>query len=148
MAADSGASSRAVWVTALGLFGLFVLLFAGLQYATPGIIGTDGYYHAKMGLLVRQQGLTPTPPHSSTVLNQADFYNHHLLYHLYLALFATVDPAVDGGIALTNQVKLASLFSGSGLLKYLVVTAATKNRVAGFMDNGPVWPLLSPSFTA
>lgn len=98
-------------VTALGLFGLFVLLFAGLQYATPGIIGTDGYYHAKMGLLVRQQGLTPTPPQLPlTVLNQADFYNHHLLYHLYLALFATVDPAVDGGIALTNQVKLASLF--------------------------------------
>ncbi len=96
--------------TAVGLFGLFTLLFAWVQYATPALIGNDGYYHAKMGWLIRQEGLTPTPPQLPlTVLNPTEFYNHHLLYHLYLALFATVDPALDGGLALTGQVKLASL---------------------------------------
>ena len=97
--------------TAGGLLALFVLLFAWLQFATPGLIGNDGYYHAKMGLLVRQEGLTPTPPQLPlTILNAAAFYNHHLLYHLYLSLFATVDPAIDGGLALTESVKIASLF--------------------------------------
>ena len=92
------------------LFALFVALLAVVQYGTPGLIGNDGYYHAKMGLLVRRQGLTPTPPRLPlTILNPARFYDHHLLYHLYLALFAPVDPAVDGGIALTRSVKVASL---------------------------------------
>ncbi len=98
-------------VTAIGLMVLFTSLFAWVQYATPGLIGNDGYYHAKMGLLMRQEGLTPTPPQLPfTILNPTDFYNHHLLYHLYLAWFATVDPAQDGGVALTAQMKLASLF--------------------------------------
>jgi len=99
-----------VVAAAISLFIVFILLFAGVQYATPGLIGNDGYYHAKMGLLVRQEGLTPTPPQLPlTILNPAEFYNHHLLYHLYLSLFALVDPAVDGGLALTESIKLASL---------------------------------------
>ena len=50
-----------------------------------------------MGYLIREEGLKPAfaaLPH--TILNEEAFYDHHLLYHVYLALFATVDPAVDG----------------------------------------------------
>ncbi len=94
----------------LALFGVCTAVFAYLQYSTPALVGNDGYYHAKMGLLVRQQGLTPTPPQLPlTILNEAEFYNHHLLYHLYLALFAQTDPALDGGLALTQQVKAATV---------------------------------------
>ncbi len=94
----------------LALFAVCTAVFAYLQYSTPALVGNDGYYHAKMGLLVRQQGLTPTPPQLPlTILNEAEFYNHHLLFHLYLALFAQTDPALDGGLALTQQVKVATI---------------------------------------
>ncbi|GIK58289.1 MAG: hypothetical protein BroJett015_39520 [Chloroflexota bacterium] len=94
----------------LALLAVCTAVFAYLQYSTPALVGNDGYYHAKMGLLVRQQGLTPTPPQLPlTILNEAEFYNHHLLFHLYLALFAQTDPALDGGLALTQQVKAATV---------------------------------------
>lgn len=99
-----------VLLQALGLFFLFSVLFAGIQFATPALAGNDGYYHMKMGYLIRQEGLTPIfdlLPH--TILNEAEYYDHHLLYHVYLAIFAPVDPAVDGGLALTQGAKIASI---------------------------------------
>lgn len=92
------------------LFILFVGLFAYLQFATPGLPDTDGYYHAKMGWLIRQEGLTPDFPWLPlTILNPEQFYDHHLLYHVYLSLFATTDPAVDGGLALVRGAKIAAV---------------------------------------
>ena len=41
--------------TALSLFLLFVVLLAIVQWGTPALVGTDGYYHARMGLLIREQ---------------------------------------------------------------------------------------------
>ena len=99
-----------VLLTAIPLFALFVALFAAIQFATPGLAGNDGYYHIKMGYLIRQEGLKPVfaaLPH--TILNAKAFYDHHLLYHVYLALFANIDPAVDGGLQLTQGAKLASV---------------------------------------
>jgi len=82
-----------------------------VQFSTPGFAGNDGYYHAKMGLLFHQQGLKPTPPHLPlTILNEEDFYDHHILYHVYLSLFAKVDPEIDGGIELTRSIKTASIW--------------------------------------
>jgi hypothetical protein len=78
-----------VLVSAIALFALFVALFALVQFATPGIADNDGYYHMKMGLLIREQGLKPPfvwLPQS--ILNRDAFYDHHLLYHVYLSLFA------------------------------------------------------------
>lgn len=112
--------SMGLILQALCLFTLFVALFAVVQFATPGLVGNDGYYHVKMGYLIREQGLTPAftvLPH--TILNEADFYDHHLLYHLYLSLFAAVDPAVDGGLQLTQAAKVASIFLPS--LAFLAV---------------------------
>jgi hypothetical protein len=108
-AAQVGAKAKTT-VAALSLLILFTAVLAAIQYGTPGLVGNDGYYHARMGLLVRQQGLTPTPPQlPHTILNEAEFYDHHLLYHLYLALFTTAEPALDGGLALTKQVKMATI---------------------------------------
>ena len=93
---------------ALLLFGVTIAVLFYIQAATPGLIGNDGYYHAKMALLIRQEGVLARPLLPYTILNEVDFYNHHLLYHLYLALFAQIDPVVDGGLALTQQVKTAA----------------------------------------
>ena len=99
-----------VITSSLLLLALFIALFAVVQFATPALAGNDGYYHMKMGYLIRQEGLKPVfdaLPH--TILNEEAFYDHHLLYHVYLALFAAVDPAVDGGIQLTQGAKWASI---------------------------------------
>ena len=41
------------------LFALFAALFAIVQFATPNLADNDGFYHMKMGLLIRAQGLRP-----------------------------------------------------------------------------------------
>ena len=110
---EQGRDKADSWTTALVGVSLFsvILLFLGfVQYGTPGLAGTDGYYHIKMGWLIRQQGLTPLFTWlPQTILNPAAYYNHHLLYHVYLALFSFKDPAVDGGTALITGAKLASM---------------------------------------
>ncbi|WP_420641664.1 hypothetical protein [Candidatus Leptofilum sp.] len=103
-----------VVATAVLLFLLFIAGFAVVQYATPGLAGNDGYYHMKMGYLIRTEGLTPDFPYLPyTILNEEAFYDHHLLYHLFLAIFATTDPALDGGLALTQGAKLGSIIMPS-----------------------------------
>lgn len=100
-----GVLGKAVFLLALFIFG-----FSLVQYGTVGLAGNDGYYHMKMGYLIRTQGLTPDFPFLPyTILNAANYYDHHLLYHVYLALFATIDPAVDGGAGLTQGAKFASI---------------------------------------
>lgn len=107
------ASFRAVErlvMAGLGLWLVFVFLLSTVQYAVPGLVDYDGYYHIKMGLLMREEGLKPSPPQLPlTILRQEEFYDHHLLYHLFLAFFAAVDPATDGGIVLTHRAKLTAV---------------------------------------
>lgn len=99
-----------VMATAVFLLLIFVAGFAVVQYATPGLAGNDGYYHMKMGYLIRQEGIKPAFPYLPyTILNEAAFYDHHLLYHAFLALFATTDPVLDGGLALTQGAKVGSI---------------------------------------
>ncbi len=93
------------------LLFLFMLGFSVVQYGTAGLAGNDGYYHMKMGYLIRTQGLTPDFPFLPfTILNEAHYYDHHLLYHVYLAIFAGTDPTIDGGVGLTQGAKIASIF--------------------------------------
>ena len=100
--------------TAVLLLLIFITGFAIVQYATPGLAGNDGYYHMKMGYLIRTEGLKPDFPYLPyTILNESAFYDHHLLYHVFLALFATGNPALDGGLALTQGAKLASIIMPS-----------------------------------
>ncbi|MGH2538743.1 MAG: hypothetical protein ACRDHL_15245, partial [Candidatus Promineifilaceae bacterium] len=95
---------------AAGLLALFLALFASIQSAAEGLAGTDGYYHAKMGLLLRQQGLTPDFRWLPlTILDEEGYYDHHLLYHAYLGLFGGRDPAQDDGVSLTRSAKIASV---------------------------------------
>jgi hypothetical protein len=99
-----------VLLPALAVLAAAVLLFAAVQWATPGIVGNDGYYHIKMAHLIRREGLKPAfeaLPH--TILNSGAYYDHHLLFHLFMVPFAGVDPAVDGGAALTRGAKIATV---------------------------------------
>jgi len=94
------------------LLVVFIALFAYVQFGTSALAGNDGYYHIKMGWLISREGLKPGFPWlPQTILNPDSFYDHHLLYHVYLALFAAAapDPLVDGGAGLTLAAKLASI---------------------------------------
>jgi hypothetical protein len=104
-------SQLLVWVQAMGLLFFFVLLFGYIQYGTEGLVGNDGYYHIKLSYLMREQGALKIafPWLPLTILGPDTFYDHHLLYHVYLALFAPLDPAVDGGRSLVTGAKYASI---------------------------------------
>ncbi len=99
---------------ALGVLAACLALYALVQYATPGFADHDGYYHMRMAQLMRAQGLKPDfiwlP---LTILNQAGFYDHHLLFHAYLSLFAgSANPAdliAGGKLASVIMPSLAAL---------------------------------------
>ena len=79
---------RALLIGAV-LFALFSVLFAFVQFGTSALADNDGFYHLRMAALIRQYGLrVPFVWLPLSILNQAAFYDHHLLYHVYLALFA------------------------------------------------------------
>jgi hypothetical protein len=71
------------------LFMICVALFAFVQFGTSSLADNDGYYHIKMGQIIREGGLKPLfvwLPIS--ILSPNAFYDHHLLFHVYLSLFA------------------------------------------------------------
>lgn len=90
----------------LAVFGLSLALLAAVQFASPALADHDGYYHMKMGWLMRQHGLAPDfvwLPLS--ILSPERFYNHHMLFQAYLGLFAG-----DGSpAAMVLGAKLASV---------------------------------------
>ncbi|HEU5012112.1 MAG TPA: hypothetical protein VFT66_06180 [Roseiflexaceae bacterium] len=73
----------AVW-----LFAVCAAVFALIQFGTNNLVDNDAFYHTKMALLIRQQGLAPNfiwlP---MTILNPSAFYDHHMLFHVWLSLF-------------------------------------------------------------
>ena len=91
---------------AAGVLAACLALYAVVQYATPGFADHDGYYHMRLAQLMRAQGLKPDfiwlP---LTILNPAGFYDHHLLFHAYLSLFAGSNNPAD----LIAGGKLASI---------------------------------------
>ena len=70
------------------LFAVCAVLFALIQFGTNNLVDNDAFYHTKMGLLIRQQGLAPNfiwlP---MTILNPSAYYDHHMLFHAWLSLF-------------------------------------------------------------
>src|SRR5215213_11601144 len=75
-------------IEALVVLAVCASLFAFVQFGTSALADNDAYYHVTMGRLIREQGLTPQfiwLPYS--ILSPDTFYDHHMLYHVYLSLF-------------------------------------------------------------
>src|SRR5260221_673235 len=91
---------------AAGVLAACLAMYALVQYATLGLADHDGFYHMRMAELIREQGLKPAFVWLPlTILNQAGFYDHHLLFHAYLSLFAGSNNPAD----LIAGAKLASV---------------------------------------
>lgn len=72
-------------VSAVALSGT---LLAYIQFASPNIVGNDGYYHIKMAELTLQQGLPlPFPWLPLTILDEQGYSDHHTLLHILQAPF-------------------------------------------------------------
>lgn len=74
---------------------LFALLAAGMaavQFVSPDLPDNDGFYHIKMAYIMRTEGLKPAFPWLPlTILNEAEFYDHHFLFHVALIPFTFGD---------------------------------------------------------
>ena len=93
---------------------LVAVVFSMVQWATPGIIGVDGYYHIKISRLMLEEGwriLFPLefPWLQLTVLNPDEYTDHHLLFHLLLAPFTLLDLRIGAKLA-------AVVFASTALL--------------------------------
>ena len=70
------------------LFALFFVGMALIQFATPDMPDNDGYYHIKLAWLMRTESLKPDFPWLPlSILNEAEFYDHHFLFHVALMPF-------------------------------------------------------------
>ena len=137
LAIPDTAGSRPVHFAALGALartandGLLIAtavvatVFSMVQWVSPGIVGIDGYFHIKIAWLMAQQGWrilfpVPFPWLQTTVLNPAEFTDHHLLFHLLLVPFTVMDLRIGAKLA-------AVVFASVALLVMYQVMA--ENRV-------------------
>ncbi len=101
-------------LTALGLLALFAALWAVVQFAAPNLAGNDDYFHIRFAQVMREQGLTPPFPWLPlTILNPADYYDHHFLYHVLLIPFTGGDLVMG---AKASAILFGSLAFGAGWL--------------------------------
>lgn len=86
--------------------GLVLLTVSGwtiLQFATPNIIGYDGYYHIKIAEVMRRAGFAGLRLDfiwlPLTILGPNAFADHHYLYHILLIPFTYLDLTLGAKIA-------------------------------------------------
>lgn len=86
--------------TALLLAGVLITGLALVQFASPNLAGTDGYYHIKFAALMRNEDLLPAFPYLPlSILNPREFYDHHFLFHIALIPFTFGDLRVGAKLA-------------------------------------------------
>lgn len=93
-------------------FLLFTIAFAIFSYfqISPTFPDPDSFYHAKMAVLIRDQGIVKDFPWLQFTVLKADYIDHHFLYHVVLVPFVTfLDPLV--GIKLATALFAALLIS-------------------------------------
>jgi hypothetical protein len=94
----------------VGLFLLFLIGMAVIQFATPDMPDNDGFYHIKLARLMRTEGIRPDFPWLPlTVLNEREFYDHHFLFHVLLEPFTFGDLRVGAKWAAVCFASLAFL---------------------------------------
>jgi hypothetical protein len=80
------------WLAALLIT---IVVFTAVQAATYNIIGIDGQYHIRVGALIREAGWSGPrldfPWLHFTILDQAGYTDHHLLFHMLQAPFTVLD---------------------------------------------------------
>lgn len=91
-------------------FLVFIVAFSLFSYLqiSPTFPDPDSFYHAKMAVLIRDQGIVKDFPWLQFTILKDYYIDHHFLYHISLIPFVTfLDPLVG--------IKLATAFFGAVL---------------------------------
>ncbi|MFA6534227.1 MAG: hypothetical protein WCT37_03575 [Patescibacteria group bacterium] len=108
------------WCLAVFLIGF--VAFGALQ-AAPQLMDPDSFYHAKMALLVKTQGVVLDFPWLPLTALKDFYIDQHWFYHLLLVPFVSVLPPLAG-------LKLATAFLGAGFLAVFYWVLSHLNRRA------------------
>jgi hypothetical protein len=112
-------------LTAAGLFLVFFVVMAWIQFSTPNMPDNDGYYHIKFANIMRTEGLKPEFPWLPlTILNPREFYDHHFLFHVGLIPFTFGDLRLGAKWAAVTFASLAFLSVWWLLMKQRIPYAA------------------------
>src|SRR4051812_18648211 len=83
--------------------GIAAVVLTVVQFATPTLIGIDGYFHVRYAAVIRDAGLRGFPPPFPwlplTILAPDQYADHHMLYHLLLVPFTFGDLRIGGKLA-------------------------------------------------
>lgn len=97
-------------LTALGLFVVFFVAMALVQFSTPDMPDNDGFYHIRWAEIMRTEGAKPKFPYLPlTILNEREFYDHHFLFHVALMPFTFGDLRLGAKWAAVTFASLAFL---------------------------------------
>lgn len=111
------------------LFVVFLAALLLIQFATPGLVGNDGYYHIKAAYILRTEGLKPDFNWLPlTILNAENYYDHHYLFHILMIPFTFGDLRIGA--------KLASVFFPA--LAFLSIWYLLKKQKVPYAE---VWSL-------
>lgn len=95
------------WLSYLIVFAVAFIVFLILQ-STPVFADPDSFYHAKMALLIRDQGIVKDFSWLHLTTLGQHYTDQHFLYHVLLIPFVTWFPPLIG-------LKLATVFFGATL---------------------------------
>ncbi|HEX9676322.1 MAG TPA: hypothetical protein VGA07_10105 [Anaerolineales bacterium] len=103
------------WAIAAGLLAVCLGFLAAVQFATPNLVGNDGYYHIRLAGLMSEQGLKPEFVWLPlTILSPEQFVDHHFLFHVLLIPFSFGDLIL--GAKWASVLFAASAFAALGWL--------------------------------
>src|SRR5262245_26252441 len=82
------------WLKMTPAILIVAYVLSEVQWSTPAILGVDGHFHIKLAEIMRRN-VIPAPIAfpwlQLTILNPAQFTDHHLLYHILLEPFTLMD---------------------------------------------------------
>ncbi len=96
------------WIGYVSIFTISFVVLLILQ-AAPVFADPDSFYHAKMAILMRDQGVIRSFPWLNLTVLGEHYTDQHFLYHLILIPFVTWFPPLVG-------LKLATVVFGAGVI--------------------------------
>jgi len=108
--------STRIVVQGLSLIALTCFAFA-LQFSSGTLGSVDGYFHIRYSTILAKAGWQGFPPEFPwlplTILAPDRYFDHHMLFHVWLVPFAAGDPIF--GAKLASAIGAALAFLGSYL---------------------------------
>jgi len=117
--------------TSLTVASFFALALVGyafaLQFSTPHLGSIDGYFHIRYSAVLRESGWQGFPPAFPwlplTILSADRYFDHHMLFHLWLAPFTTGDLIRGAKLAAALSAAAAFLALYLFLLRWRIARA-------------------------